>query len=161
MAAAPRADGGKPVVSRVPGPERAELSLQNPHRYRGLQLERLRCWLGTVLGEVASESDSLAVRFVDDEEMTDLNASFRGVSSTTDVLSFAGGESVEGRHLGDIAISIPAARRQAAAAGHTLERELRLLLLHGVLHCLGYDHESDSGEMDALEKRLRRRFLGP
>ena len=56
-------------------------------------------------------------------------------------------------------ISVPTARRQARAAGHSAERELRLLLLHGVLHCLGYDHETDEGEMERLERRLRRRWL--
>jgi len=147
-------------VSRVRGRSGVELSLQNPHRYRGLEAMRLCSWLTSVVEEVTPGADSLAVRFVDDEEMAELNESFRGKASTTDVLSFPGEESREGRHLGDIAVSVPTARRQAAAAGHGLERELRMLLLHGVLHCLGYDHESDRGEMDALEKRLRRRLLG-
>ena len=54
---------------------------------------------------------------------------------------------------------MPTARRQALATGHSAERELQLLLLHGVLHCLGYDHETDEGEMERLERRLRRRWL--
>jgi len=91
--------------------------------------------------------------------MIHLNSTYRGNEAPTDVLSFPGEAGVEGRHLGDIAICVPAARRQAEAAGHGLERELRVLVLHGVLHCLGHDHESDDGKMDALERRLRRRFL--
>jgi len=62
-------------------------------------------------------------------------------------------------HLGDVLISLPTARRQAAAAGHSVERELRVLLLHGVLHCLGYDHETDDGAMERLERRLRRTWI--
>ncbi len=54
---------------------------------------------------------------------------------------------------------MPAARRQAARRGHEVERELRILLLHGLLHCLGYDHETDDGAMLRLEKRLRRRWI--
>jgi probable rRNA maturation factor len=65
----------------------------------------------------------------------------------------------EGHHLGDILISVPTARRQAAAAGHDGERELRILLLHGLLHCLGHDHEMDGGTMERLERRLRREWI--
>lgn len=62
-------------------------------------------------------------------------------------------------HLGDVVISLPTARRQAAEAGLSVERELQELLLHGVLHCLGHDHETDDGTMERLERRLRRRFI--
>ena len=62
-------------------------------------------------------------------------------------------------HLGDVLISVPVARRQAGEAGHAVERELQILLLHGVLHCLGYDHETDQGQMARLERRLRRAWI--
>lgn len=62
---------------------------------------------------------------------------------------------------GDLAISVDAAARQANRFGHTLQTELKILLLHGLLHLSGYDHESDQGEMDAAEERLRRRFRLP
>ena len=75
------------------------------------------------------------------------------------MLSFPGEETPEGRHLGDIVVSIPTAARQAAERGATLLEEVKLLLLHGVLHCLGHDHETDRGEMEKLETRLRRRWL--
>ena len=61
-----------------------------------------------------------------------------------------------GRHLGDVVIATGVARRQARAAGHPLGAELRCLALHGLLHLLGYDHERDSGQMERLERRLRR-----
>jgi probable rRNA maturation factor len=84
-----------------------------------------------------------------------VNRRYRDKDKTTDVLSFPG----DGGHLGDILISVPVARRQAGEAGHDVERELKVLLLHGVLHCMGYDHETDEGEMERLERRLRRKWV--
>lgn len=92
--------------------------------------------------------------------MRALNRDFRGKDATTDVLSFPGGSTPDGEHLGDVVISVPRARQQAAEAGHPVARELRVLLLHGLLHCLGHDHETDGGEMERLERRLRRRWIG-
>jgi len=116
-------------------------------------------WARGVVADLAPEAGSLAIRFVGDGTMRRWNRDYRGKDATTDVLSFPGGETPEGPHLGDVAISVPQAERQAAARGGSLARELRLLVLHGLLHCLGYDHETDQGEMDRLERRLRRRYL--
>jgi probable rRNA maturation factor len=132
-----------------------EIVFQNPNRYPEAQARRLRPWLERLVGEIAPQAESLGVRFSGDREMRRANRTWRGKDTTTDVLSFPGEEG----HLGDFLISVPAARRQAGAAGHPVERELRVLLLHGVLHCLGYDHETDQGEMERLERRLRRRWL--
>jgi probable rRNA maturation factor len=110
--------------------------------------------------EVASHhSGTLAVRFVSDREMRRLNRDFRAKDRTTDVLSFPGAETEDGQHLGDIAISVPTARRQAEERGHDVERELEVLLVHGLLHCLGHDHETDDGEMARLERSLRRKWV--
>jgi probable rRNA maturation factor len=95
--------------------------------------------------------------------MSGYNRRFRGIRSTTDVLAFPGDGTADpqgGRHLGDIAISVPRARRQARAAGHPLAHEVRLLLLHGYLHLLGYDHEADDGRMMRVQRRLEARLLG-
>ena len=138
--------------------ELAEIVLQNPNRYPEVRAARLRSWLAALLAAVAPGRESLGVRFCSDREMRRVNLSFRNLDKTTDVLSFPGEES----HLGDILISLPTARRQAAAGYHgveTIELELKTLLLHGVLHCLGYDHETDDGEMDRVERRLRRTWL--
>lgn len=132
-----------------------EIVFQNPNRYPEAQVRRLRPWLERLVGAVAPQAESLGVRFSGDREMRRANRTWRGKDKTTDVLSFPGEEG----HLGDILISVPTARRQAEAAGHPVERELKTLLLHGVLHCLGYDHETDQGEMERLERRLRRRWL--
>jgi probable rRNA maturation factor len=87
-----------------------------------------------------------------DAELRRLNAQFRGKDYATDVLSFPASEG----HLGDLAISAARARAQAREYGHTTEDELRILMLHGVLHLLGMDHETDGGRMARAEKRWRR-----
>ncbi len=136
-----------------------ELALANPGRHPEASARRLRPWLLRLLAALAPAAASFSVRFTSDRELRRLNRTFRGKDAPTDVLSFPGDRSAEGWHLGDVAISVPTARRQAEAAGHDVDRELRLLVLHGVLHCLGYDHEADDGTMERLEKRLRRRYL--
>ena len=153
--------GGSSRAAAIPHDPRPplDLALHNPRGYSEARLRQLRPWLTALLRELAPDAGSLGVRFVSDREMRRLNGRYRGKDYATDVLSFPGGAAGEGRHLGDVAIAVPTARRQAAAAGHGAERELRLLLLHGVLHCLGHDHESDGGEMERLERRLRRRWL--
>jgi len=133
--------------------------VQNGAWIAGLGEARLRPWLTRVLADLAPRADSFTVRLTSDRELRRLNAVYRGKDQVTDVLSFPGAGGPDGTHLGDVAISLPAARRQARAAGHPVARELRILALHGALHCLGYDHESDDGAMRALEVRLRRRWL--
>ncbi len=149
---------------------RCDIQLQNPCRYPEAGARRLRPWLSALVEELAPGAGSFAVRFVSDREMRRFNANFRHRDETTDVLSFPadmafpeGGQTIAGdgeRHLGDVVISVPSARRQALRLGHGVDVELRILLLHGVLHCLGHDHETDGGVMDQLERRLRRRYIG-
>jgi len=100
-----------------------------------------------------------------DAHMRRLNREFRGKDSTTDVLSFPAGREASTRktgdkkpRAGDIAISLPRARAQARRFGHSTEREIRILMLHGLLHLLGEDHESDTGRMARAEKRWRGRL---
>ena len=90
-----------------------------------------------------------------------LNRLFRGYDRPTDVLSFASDPTEfpeDQTYLGDIVISAETAERQAQRRGSSLDRELRVLALHGFLHLLGYNHESDNGEMRRIEYRLRRKF---
>ena len=132
-----------------------EIELQNTGQLTDEILRSLEPWLQEMVGTLVPDARTLAVRLTGDEELQKLNRDFRGVDRTTDILSFPGTETPEGRHLGDIVISVPTARLQAAERDHELLRELKILLLHGVIHCLGYDHESDDGEMDRLEAALR------
>jgi probable rRNA maturation factor len=104
-----------------------------------------------VLKHVDHAVDEVSIAFVDDTAMQALNRKFRAKNKTTDVLTFPG----EGTFLGDIVISVDQARRQARDERHSLTTEVRYLILHGVLHALGFDHETDNGEMNALELRVR------
>jgi probable rRNA maturation factor len=91
----------------------------------------------------------ISIAIVDDATMRTLNRKFRHKNKTTDVLTFPGEASCE------IVISIDQARKQAAQEKHSIATELRYLLLHGILHGLGHDHETDSGEMNELELEIR------
>jgi probable rRNA maturation factor len=149
-------------VSGVPGEAESgspRVELAGLGRFPAARAAALADWLGAVLAQLAPGRGTLAVRLVGDRAMRRLNRVFRARDETTDVLSFPGVATLEGPHLGDIVVSVPQAARQAEQSGHPLGRELRVLLLHGLLHCLGYDHETDDGEMTRLERRLRRRFL--
>lgn len=155
---ASRTPGAPPGTARS-GPGPVELVLANPNRYPEVQTRRLAPWLHRLVGSLAPEADSLGVLFTSDRRIRELNRTYRGKDRSTDVLSFPGGETPEGTHLGDVAVSVPTALRQAKAAGHPPEEELETLLLHGVLHCLGYDHETDDGEMERIEARLREEWI--
>jgi len=92
----------------------------------------------------------VSIAFVDDDSMQQLNKRYRRKNRTTDVLTFPADDSyadprAQKRPLGDIVISVDQARRQAADEKHSLATEVRYLILHGVLHALGYDHETDNG----------------
>jgi probable rRNA maturation factor len=136
---------------------RVEIAWQNPARSR---LGAPRQWLERLVGELAPGADSLVVRLVSRREIAALNERYRGRPGPTDVLSFPGEAGPEGVHLGDVVICPAVARGQARRFGNDPEDELKTLLLHGVLHCLGHDHETDGGRMERLERRLRRRWIG-
>ena len=92
----------------------------------------------------------LSITFVDDATMQKLNRKYRRKNKTTDVLTFPLDEKYT-----DIVISIEQAKRQAKTEKHSLATEVRYLIVHGIIHALGYDHESDQGEMNALEQKVR------
>jgi len=112
------------------------------------------------------EGADFSVAFISDRRMKELNRFFRGKASTTDVLSFPHepdefDQPAEGgtqNFIGDIVISVEQAQKQANENGLTLEDEIRQLILHGVLHLCGYDHETDEGEMNKRERQLRKKL---
>ena len=106
-----------------------------------------------VLKHLHRDVREVSIAFVDDAAMKRLNQQFRHKNKTTDVLTFPG----EDRFLGDIVICLDQARRQSVQEKHSLATEVRYLLVHGVLHAMGYDHETDDGEMNALELKVRKR----
>lgn len=111
-------------------------------------------------GEKISETKdkNFTIAFISDKKMRELNYNFRGKHSTTDVLSFpfeADKFEVEEDNLGDIVISAEQAERQAIENNLDFETEIKQLILHGILHLCGYDHETDNGEMNKCELELR------
>jgi probable rRNA maturation factor len=108
-----------------------------------------------VLREAVTAGRPFACLVTDDSELRRLNRRFLGHDYPTDVLSFPSGGH---RELGEIAISIDRAIEQAKEFGHTLDDEIRILMLHGVLHLLGMDHETDAGSMARIEKRWRKKL---
>ena len=101
------------------------------------------------------------VLLTSDSTLRDLNKNFRGKNKPTDVLSFPAPTAFAKKHAGDLAISLETAARQAVAFGHTLRDEVKILLLHGLLHLSGEDHETDDGEMATRETALRRELRLP
>jgi probable rRNA maturation factor len=127
---------------------------------RRLRKPALARWLRSVAP--ARARGVLSVALVTDAAMRRINRDFAKHDEVTDVLSFPAGGSPPSAsrlppHLGDVVIALGRAGRQAAEAGHSLDVELRILALHGLLHVLGYDHTTDTGDMARLEARLRRK----
>jgi probable rRNA maturation factor len=131
----------------------------NRQRRHAVDAARLREVAEGALDAVGRAGAEVAVTVWNDRRLHELNRTYRGKDRPTDVLSFPYDD--DGGPIGDVVISIDRAAAQAAERGHGLQRELELLTLHGTLHVCGYDHETDSGEMDRLERRLRRRLVAP
>ena len=138
------------------------IEVVNRQRRVAVDGERWRGFAAAALEKIGAGEQAATVVFVSDRAMRALNGKFRGRNATTDVLSFpveqADFERVAGATLGDLVISVERAAKQAAENGLTLDEEIAQLILHGLLHLCGYDHERDGGEMNALELRLRRRL---
>jgi probable rRNA maturation factor len=137
------------TIDRVPSSRNHGLSTSGLSRF----LNRARKTVG-LKGEVD-------VLLANDATLRELNKTFRGKNKPTDVLSFPAPAEIANRHAGDLAISLETATRQARTFGHTLRDEVRVLLLHGLLHLYGEDHETDKGEMAAREATLRRELKLP
>ena len=125
-----------------------------------VRLERMARAILTDLGETSAE---LGIVLVGDQRMRGLNRRYRGKDRTTDVLAFAMREpgTSHASHftmdmLGDIVISVPTAWRQAIEAGRSLDEELAWLLVHGILHLCGYDHERNEKEARRMRRRERK-----
>ena len=133
------------------------MTLLNRQRRRRVDAARLRRVLDAAAEALCVEGE-VALVLAGDSLVHRLNREYRGKDEPTDVLSFPG-DGAEGS-LGDIVISLDTAARNARGLGRTLPQELDVLALHGFLHVLGHDHETDGGTMDRIERRLRRRLLG-
>jgi probable rRNA maturation factor len=127
------------------------------NRQRRLQLdtEAWSTFATKALNAIGKNESSATIAFVSDKRIRELNRQFRGIDKATDVLSFPAEEDL---NLGDVAVSVETAATQARENGLTLDHEIAQLILHGLLHLCGYDHETDKGEMNRLELRLRRKL---
>jgi probable rRNA maturation factor len=144
------------------------VTIEVVNRQRRIQVDRRRVarLASDALAALDRRDESVTVAFVRDEAIRSLNHKFREHDRATDVLSFPASpkrarnsRAENDESLGDVVISTDTALRQAGEAGHSVEREVSELLIHGVLHLCGYDHETDGGEMNRLELKLRRKLL--
>ncbi|HVF26621.1 MAG TPA: rRNA maturation RNase YbeY [Pyrinomonadaceae bacterium] len=138
------------------------IEVVNRQRRRPMDNERWRQFAGKVLAKIGAGVEGAVIVFVSDRTMRGLNHKFRGLHYATDVLSFPAAQSefekLEGSNLGDVVISVERAAAQAVEHDLSFDNEVEQLILHGLLHLCGYDHEGDDGEMNRLELRLRRRL---
>ena len=138
------------------------IEVVNRQRKVPVDCGRWRAFVTKALKVVPAKGAGVTVAFVSDRAMRELNRRWRGRRGTTDVLSFPSEqdefEKTEGLSLGDVVVSAERAARQAGEHGLDFEGEVAQLILHGLLHLCGYDHETDRGEMNALELNLRRRL---
>jgi probable rRNA maturation factor len=129
----------------------------NRQRGRKIDTETWTAFAAKAIDAIGNRGSSATIAFVSDKNIRKLNRQFRNVDKATDVLSFPAGDEEE-TNLGDIAISVETAAAQAKDNGLTFENEIAQLILHGLLHLSGYDHETDNGEMNRLELRLRKKL---
>ena len=138
------------------------IEVVNRQRVRKVNTTQWRRFGEVALKTIGREHENATIVFVTDETIKKLNRRFRGKNYATDVLSFAqeaaSFEVPNQSHLGDVVISVQRAQAQAKENGLSLTVEVKQLILHGLLHLCGYDHETDGGEMNRLELRLRRRL---
>jgi probable rRNA maturation factor len=142
------------------------IEVLNRQRVKPIDLARAAQLARTVLDRIGEREATLTLTFIRDRQMRQLNRDYRGIDKPTDVLSFAYLDAAdefalihEDTHLGDVVIAVETAERYAAEQGLTFAREIEWLVIHGTLHVAGYDHETDDGEMNRLEKRLRKQLL--
>ena len=154
----------QPLVAQV----EAKVEIEFVNRQRLFKLERkIITRLGrATLAKIACKHCSVTISFIRDREMRQLNCDYRGLDKPTDVLSFAYHEGLsdnEPNHnagfLGDVIISVETAERYAREQGLSFTTEINWLVIHGILHLAGYDHETDNGKMRKLERRLRKELL--
>lgn len=140
-----------------------EIFIKNDYREIKVDTLKIKRQIGKVLDSLRCNEHEISILFVGDQGIRGLNHQFRDVDRPTDVLSFPqileGEPEVPGAPLlGDVAISLETARRQSKEHGLSLEEELTLLLIHGILHLLGYDHEISDREEERMRKKTRELF---
>jgi len=138
------------------------IEIVNRQRRRRIDADQWREFGERALQAIGFARRDATVVFVSDRSIRDLNRRYRGKNKATDVLSFPTEaepfEAENRKHLGDVVISVPRAAAQSKQNGLSFSGEIEQLILHGLLHLCGHDHETDDGEMNRLELRLRKRL---
>ena len=133
----------------------------NRQRRVSVAIPPLQQFYERVRGELGFAPDSVTVQLISDRSMAKLNEKYRGKQGPTDVLSFptnGARPAKRAEYVGDIAISPETARRNARRFSRSLPLEMCILILHGMIHLAGFDHETDRGQMERYERRLRKRL---
>src|SRR5205085_4406061 len=131
------------------------IEVVNRQRRFKIDLDAWTTFATKALAAIRNSESSATIAFVSDKRIRELNRQFRGADKATDVLSFPD-DGPDKLNLGDIAISTETAARQARDNGLSFDNEVAKLILHGLLHLSGYDQQTDNGEMNRLELKLRR-----
>lgn len=144
----------------------SKIAIENRHKKIKIEKKKIREKAGAILSAMGCSPAELSILFMDDNEIKELNRDYRKKDMATDVLSFPMREGdfsdLNPDLLGDVVISLDTAKRQAEERGETLDEELNFLLVHGILHLLGFDHERSAAEaklMRSKEKELLRLFI--
>jgi len=129
---------------------------------KNIKQREINNWIKAIFNELDLSDKYCSLYFCSDEKMRELNNNFRGKDETTDVLSFPedSSTSIDKFFLGDIVISIPQVIYQKGDFGGDLDREIKFLILHSILHLIGYDHENDNGEQERKENYIFKKLLG-
>ncbi|HKE59292.1 MAG TPA: rRNA maturation RNase YbeY [Pyrinomonadaceae bacterium] len=135
------------------------IEVVNRQRSKRITTRKWTTLTAKMLEAIGKPESTVTIAFVSDARIRELNRRFRGIDKATDVLSFPNSDfSGADDNLGDIAISLARAEVQARENDLEFDQEIAQLILHGLLHLCGYDHETDNGEMNRLELKLRRRL---
>ncbi len=146
--------------------QKAEVDVVNKQRLLKLERKPIMQLGQAVLARIDRTEGAATITFIRDAAMQQLNRDYRGFDKPTDVLAFAYHEQMSDNEpdhnagfLGDVVISVETAARYAREQNIGFETEINWLVIHGLLHLAGYDHETDNGEMRRLERRLRKELL--
>ena len=134
------------------------IEVVNRQRSKRVTTRKWTVLTAKMLQVIGKPDASVTIAFVSDARIRELNLRFRDIDKATDILSFPNADATADNNLGDLAISLSRAASQARENDLELDQEIAQLILHGLLHLCGYDHETDNGEMNRLELRLRRKL---
>jgi len=142
---------------------KTSIQFENNEFKKNIKIKKIREWINNVFTELNILNKYCSIFFCDFDTIKELNQKYRNKNYITDVLSFSqvgGDDDFITDFLGDVVICLPQAKNQAQSQGHSYDSEVNFLILHSILHLIGYDHESDDGEMVLLENQIFQKLSG-